>query len=278
MPTSSPQPVPDLWFKDASLVFQAEGSLFRVYSGILAARSSVFRDMLAFPQPEPSPSDVLDGCPKIFLHDTASDVTAFFRAIFDSSFFVPPFVPPLDTLSGILRLSIKYDVDYLRQRCLHHLSDIYPTTLKDWDLLGYSRDIINFRAPPKVYPVFQVLQLLREIDAPWLVPAIMYLGCSNPIQRIRCAACTAPAECNAALLQLSRWVAEDWAACRFPLEIWEDQDWDEVTGELCHACVAQCRKMHAKARQEFWDRMPGIFGVDRGWDELERVKRSALSG
>ncbi|KAJ7476518.1 hypothetical protein FB451DRAFT_1033168 [Mycena latifolia] len=89
--------------------------------------------------------DVMDGCPKIVLHDAAAEATVFFRAIFDSSFFVPPFAPPLDTLGGILRLSIQYNVLYLTQRCLRHLSDIYPTTLKDWDLLCYSRDIINFR-------------------------------------------------------------------------------------------------------------------------------------
>jgi hypothetical protein len=135
--SSSPKCVPELWFPDASLVFQAENSLFRVYSGILAQQSSVFRDILSLPQAEPSKSesDTVDGCPRIVLHDRAVDVTSFFRAIYDSrcvtmsslcfqlnfcifSFFVPPFAPPLETLGGILRLSIKYDVDYLRQRCL----------------------------------------------------------------------------------------------------------------------------------------------------------------
>ncbi|KAJ7436824.1 hypothetical protein FB451DRAFT_1152933 [Mycena latifolia] len=332
-PSSSYEPVAELWFQDATFIFQAEQRLFRVYSGILAARSSVFRDMLAFPQPEASESDTMDGCPKIVLYDTAAEATVFFRAIFDSrcasllvfrppavltifSFFVPPFAPPLDTLGGILRLSIKYDVPYLTQRCLRHLSDIYPTTLKDWDLLGYSRDIINFRAPPKVYPVFQILELLKEIDAPWLVPAIMYLGCSNPIQRIvdgvelggtwemtpekrtiliaypeqaiavesvlrflkqRFPECQTPVKCNAELLQLSQFVAENWSTCHFPLEIWEDHDWDQVAGDLCHECVGQCQKTHATARQEFWNRMPAIFGVTRGWDELQKLKDAALS-
>ncbi|KAJ7092909.1 hypothetical protein B0H15DRAFT_882820 [Mycena belliarum] len=313
---SSPESVAELWFPDASLIFQAELSLYRIHSGILAARSSVFRDMLAFPQPTETEGDSMDGCPRIVLHDRAADVTVFFRAIFDSSFFVPPFTPQLETLAGILRLSIKYDVPYLTQRALRHLSDIYPTTLKDWDLLGYSRDIICLRAPPNVYPVFQVLELLKEVDAPWLVPAIMYLGCSNPIQRIvdgvdlggtpemspekrmillayptqvtavevvlrflkqRVPACSVPAQCNAELLQLSRFVAENWAACHFPLEIWEEHDWEQVAGDLCPACVGQFRKTHAAARQAFWDRMPALFGVTRGWDELQKLKDAALA-
>jgi hypothetical protein len=74
--------VPELWFSDASLVFQVENSMFRVHSGILAAQSSVFRDMLSFPQPEES--DTFDGCPRIVLHDKAADARAFFRCIFDS--------------------------------------------------------------------------------------------------------------------------------------------------------------------------------------------------
>ncbi|KAJ7023578.1 hypothetical protein C8F04DRAFT_1011340, partial [Mycena alexandri] len=292
--------VSELWFLDATLVFQAETSLFRVYSGILAKQSSVFRDMISFPQPTESDTETVEGCPRIILHDKAVDVTAFFRAIFDSSFFVPPFTPSLDSLGAILRLSIKYDVDYLTKRCLRHLSHIYPTTLEAWDLRGYSRDIVNFRAPPKVYPVFQILQLLKEVDAPWLIPAIMYLGCSNPIQRIvdgvdlggtlemtpekralliaypeqaiavesvlrflkrRFPECDTPAKCNAELLQLSQFVAENWSSCHFPLEIWEDHDWDQVVGDLCLPCVRQCRKMHATARQEFWNRMPSLFGI-----------------
>ncbi|KAF7367024.1 hypothetical protein MSAN_00961600 [Mycena sanguinolenta] len=192
---------------------------------------------------------------------------------------------------------------------------MYPTSLKAWDRLGYSRDIINLRAPPDVYPVFQILDLLKEIDAPWLVPAIMYLGCSNPIQRIldgvalggppeltpekrviliacpeqalgvesvlrflkqRFPGCRAPEKCNTELLQLSVFIAENWSACRFPLEIWEESDWEVVAGDLCAECIGQCRKMHAKGRQEFWDRMPSIFGLNCKWYELEKLKKAAL--
>ncbi|KAJ6470860.1 hypothetical protein C8R45DRAFT_1165462 [Mycena sanguinolenta] len=315
-PMSSLERMPELWFEEGTLVFQAENSLFRVYSEILSKQSSVFRDMLSFPQPPAEESDIVEGCPRIVLHDKAADVTAFFRAIYDSSFFVPPFTPPLDMLAGILRLSIKYDVDYLRRRCLGHLSDMYPTTLKAWDRLGYSRDIINLRAPPDVYPVFHILDFLKEFEAPWLVPAIMYLGCSNPIQRIldgvalggpaeltpekralliaypeqalsvesvlrflkqRFPGCRAPEKCNTELLQLSVFIAENWGACRFPLEIWEEGDWEVVAGDLCSECIGQCRKMHAKGRQGFWDRMPTIFGLNCKWSELEKLKKAALN-
>jgi hypothetical protein len=77
------QRVEELWFEDGNLVIQAGNTLFRVYRGVLAARSPVFYDMLSFPQP--SDSELVEGCPLVRLHDSASEVTVFLKAIFDSS-------------------------------------------------------------------------------------------------------------------------------------------------------------------------------------------------
>lgn len=74
---------PDLWFEDARLVFQADDQLFRVSGDVLAAQSSVFQDMLSFPQPKPP--DTVDGHLLIRLPDPAADITCFFKAIFQES-------------------------------------------------------------------------------------------------------------------------------------------------------------------------------------------------
>ncbi|KAJ6535420.1 hypothetical protein B0H19DRAFT_1271190 [Mycena capillaripes] len=47
--------VPELWLEDDNLILSAENSLFRVSKGVLAARSSVCRDVLAFPRPRRLP-------------------------------------------------------------------------------------------------------------------------------------------------------------------------------------------------------------------------------
>ena len=74
--------VQELWFEDGNLIIQAGNSQFRVYRGVLAARSSVFRDMLSFPQPPES--ELVEGCPVVLLHDSGAEVAVFLRAIFDS--------------------------------------------------------------------------------------------------------------------------------------------------------------------------------------------------
>jgi hypothetical protein len=76
--------VEDLWFPDADLILRAENTLFRVHSGILCARCSVFRDMVTFPQPDNPESDTIDGNPVVRLHDLADEVEVFLRAVFDS--------------------------------------------------------------------------------------------------------------------------------------------------------------------------------------------------
>ncbi|KAJ7610470.1 hypothetical protein FB45DRAFT_700290, partial [Roridomyces roridus] len=111
--------VEDLWFEDSGLIIQAGDSLFRVSGSVLAARSPIFRDMLAIPQPEDQPK--MDGCPIVVLPDSAEDTEYFLRAIFDSSFFEGPPKPTTEpTVAGVLRLSTKYDIGFLRQRALLH--------------------------------------------------------------------------------------------------------------------------------------------------------------
>lgn len=75
--------VEGLWFEDGNLILQAENSLFRIYSGFLAARSSVFRDMLAFPAPAEG-NAMMDGCHIVTVYDSAKDMTVFLKAIMDS--------------------------------------------------------------------------------------------------------------------------------------------------------------------------------------------------
>jgi hypothetical protein len=84
--------VDDLWFEDGNLILKAENSLFRIYTGLLAARSSVFKDMFAFPPPAEG-NEIFDGCPIITVYDNAKDMAFFLRAVFDSRCVFPSPLP-----------------------------------------------------------------------------------------------------------------------------------------------------------------------------------------
>jgi hypothetical protein len=70
-----------LWFEDCGLIIKAETTVFRVSRDVLAAQSSVFRDMLTLPMPKDA--DIMEGCPLVELPDNAKDVSYFLRALFD---------------------------------------------------------------------------------------------------------------------------------------------------------------------------------------------------
>ncbi|KAJ6548094.1 hypothetical protein DFH09DRAFT_989136 [Mycena vulgaris] len=175
------QRVQDLWFADGNLVIQAGNSQFRVYRGILAARSPVFQDMLSFPQPPDS--ELVEGLPLVNLPDAETEVIEFLKAIFIPEYFAAfPALTKFEIIVGCLRLSHKYEVDYLRRRALIHLSSVYRTTLVKWDSSGYTKEPTN-RPPSEIdsWPLpndptchIRVIPLAREVGALWTLPIAFY--------------------------------------------------------------------------------------------------------
>nr|GAT54869.1 predicted protein [Mycena chlorophos] len=168
---SSTQRVPALWFSDGNIVLQAGNRQFKVFQGILGARSPVFRDMLAIPQPEDA--ERIDGCPVVQLPDGPEETTSFLSAIYDSSFF-PSYPKPVDlqVILGCLSLSHKYDVPDLRQRASEHLAYGCPTTLAERDALVTSDkpgswDVNHTR----IGDLMKIIRVSR-VCATWALPSV----------------------------------------------------------------------------------------------------------
>ncbi|KAF7364302.1 BTB domain-containing protein [Mycena sanguinolenta] len=164
----NPQQIEGLWFSNDSLVVLSAGDkIFRVPKSILAARSSVFQAMFEFPQPTTDADEMsktIEGSPVIHLHDDPGEVEAFLRAIFDSSYFMPP-PNEVDFLAvlGILRLSHKYDVAYLYKRAISYLETLYPIELHE---VGGDTTILY----PDWDAELRALEVIHEVGATWLLP------------------------------------------------------------------------------------------------------------
>ncbi|KAJ7182424.1 hypothetical protein C8R43DRAFT_1054358 [Mycena crocata] len=140
--------VEELWFSNDTLVIKAENMEFCVSKSLLAARSPVFSDMVTFPQPandEATSEDMVDGSPVVRLHDSGPAVRALLKALFDSSYFMPPPAPvELQVVLDILRLSHKYDAQYLHDRALQHLAVRYgPSSVNTYRAPQHEDDIIH---------------------------------------------------------------------------------------------------------------------------------------
>lgn len=71
----------DVWLEDGNIVIQAEGKQFKVYRGVLAMHSSVFKDMFSIPQPPSSETPTVEGYPLVHVSDSAEDVAVVLRAL-----------------------------------------------------------------------------------------------------------------------------------------------------------------------------------------------------
>ncbi|KAJ7490870.1 hypothetical protein FB451DRAFT_1221294 [Mycena latifolia] len=137
--------------------------------------------MLSFPQPPDS--EVVDGCPLVLLPDTAAEVIPFLKAIFMPDYFLPfPAPTKFHIIVGCLRLSHKYEVEYLRRRALVHLSSGYRTSLAEWDSSHYANFPSTSRSAAQIKSWnwigdsgrIAVIQLAREVDALWVLPTAFY--------------------------------------------------------------------------------------------------------
>ena len=154
MPVSTSGPIrktfyrSDFWFKDGNIVIVAGQVAFKVHRGQLERHSEVFRDLFTLPQPPVQ--EMIEGCPWFELHDPPADLLALLKALYDGLYVISH--PLYDVLlrirdryfqkassfnfpviSAVLRLSTKYLIDHLRERCLVHMATDWPSTLEAWD-------------------------------------------------------------------------------------------------------------------------------------------------
>ncbi|KAK7024863.1 BTB domain-containing protein [Favolaschia claudopus] len=61
----------------------------------------------------------------------------------------------------------------------------------------------------------------------------------------------------------------------WPLDLWPKQAWAAVGVSLCAHCLSSAKELHAEARQNCWDALPGMFGLP-DWDKLKEMRQEAL--
>ncbi|KAJ6632209.1 hypothetical protein B0H10DRAFT_2251221 [Mycena sp. CBHHK59/15] len=273
--------IEELWFEDDTLILRAEDSLFRVSKGVLSAQSPVMKAMLSgIPK---AGGTIMYGCPVVELHHSASDVTCFLKAVFDSDFFLPP--PAKSSIwvvNGVIQLAHEYNV--------HPLLSSEPTD---------------------VHCNLLALQVALEVGTLWNFPRIIYECCTSSLtdildsegwedlpvihkrtiilshdtQKHRTSVvsqflledvsrqCRSILQCSSAKL---RWlkIVDNWHMenCdSFPLEFWEASNWEDMGHYFCHSCLVQSKEHHELQRCLLWNVLPRAFGLP-SWNELEMMK------
>ncbi|KAJ7729840.1 hypothetical protein DFH07DRAFT_945516 [Mycena maculata] len=154
----SPLRVEDLWFSDGNLVLQVGDRIFRVAGGILA----VFR---------PSSTPL---CP-------ASSVVSRILTNLASFFERPPSPTTYPIIAGVLCLSTKYEVAYLRRRALLHLSSVSPLSLEEYDAMYSTGSTSTF---PALTSRILCFVLAHSLSLTWAVPVGMYYASCLKVEHI----------------------------------------------------------------------------------------------
>ncbi|KAJ7112482.1 hypothetical protein C8R44DRAFT_711000 [Mycena epipterygia] len=307
---NAPRQVDGLWFSNDTLVLRAEDSIFRVSQSILAARSSVFQSMFEFPQPTSDGDEMMDGSPVVRLHDAAAEVEPFLRAIFDSSYFMPPPAAiDFHAVLGILRLSHKYDVNYLYKRALLHLETVYPIDLANYRSI--SSNALNYKDGVIALDL-KAIPILQEVGATWLLPFAFYsVGTYSPKELLGAGKTwdDLPVETKQTCILLhAQHVRDTYRLLQFlgpmnctsdscepirqalltdsvifrgavmtdqnPLSDWPDTEWRDLKAELCDDCFLRARAEYDRVEAEIWDGLPENCGLEEGWDGLTEKRSS----
>ncbi|KAJ7625883.1 hypothetical protein FB45DRAFT_991463 [Roridomyces roridus] len=165
---------PDLWFHDGNVVIIAGSIAFKVHRGPLERHSEVFDTLFSIPQPKDQ--DLYEGCPWLEVYDCPSDVLYFLKALYDGLYFKSPGANDFPAVAAVLRLSTKYLVEHLRQRCMSRLSVDWPSTLAGWEHREQAAtDSLGHYAPRASCPhPILVIDLALNLNLTSLLPAAFY--------------------------------------------------------------------------------------------------------
>ncbi|TDL16701.1 hypothetical protein BD410DRAFT_755212 [Rickenella mellea] len=173
---------PTLWFDDGNIILTTSFSLFRVHRGLLSMNSPVFADMLSMPQPDHM-EDSYEGNPLVELRDNDTDFTHLLRFFYDHRYYQGGTETTFEKISGLLRMSTKYQMDDLRNEIISHLALAYPSTVEKYlEAVDPKTQLPLF--PPFPGQHFAVVALARETDASVLLPAALWRSMGMPTRDI----------------------------------------------------------------------------------------------
>lgn len=296
---------PDYWLYDGSIVLSVGSHLFRVHKTILANHSEVFSDLFTIPQPEQG-EDMIEGCRIVRLHDDEKDFVDLLNAIyrpdhFDSLSADASLETILTFIQGILRLSTKYIIRYLRQRCISLLLTKFPSTLDGYTLKATasnqkkckSDNVMRAITLARQNNVLEILpyafyciarlphkRILKErpMDISWKDKALTLVGrerlqwAQTSISHVFLLNFQRAPLCQSILCGFARGPHAEWHVLdcmRSPHPLQPYDTWENLN--VCSDCVAYCKIRHLKGRQEVWDRLPDLFELPT-WDELKNTQ------
>ncbi|KAL4246431.1 hypothetical protein ABKN59_009645 [Abortiporus biennis] len=173
----------EFWFEDGNIILLAEETSFRVHKTFLSRHSTVFNDILNIPQTQDSLCTQVDGCPTIYLSDSKEDIHCMLSVLYDggNKYFGCDVALPFSTVSSMLTIGMKYQIDKISQEAIRRLNFCFPTHLSNFIeqkvfLDGPSRSSDTPMVPIEMEnkDAIQVIHLANMFDITSVLPTAYY--------------------------------------------------------------------------------------------------------
>ncbi|PIL33068.1 hypothetical protein GSI_04517 [Ganoderma sinense ZZ0214-1] len=163
---------PDYWFDDGNLILVPRGVAFRVYKGLLAEHSMIFRSMFHVAQAVPASEDLVEGCPVVPLDDCPNELRELFKLIFPLSSNLKFHGPKVDIafISNIIRLDHKYELQSLYGEAMHYLTSYYTSSFDAWEDGRHAA----LWQPDPIHAI-RAIGLARLTGTPSILPTAFYI-------------------------------------------------------------------------------------------------------
>ncbi|KAJ7151978.1 hypothetical protein C8R46DRAFT_913377, partial [Mycena filopes] len=289
----------DIWFDAGNIVVRAEDTQFRVYKGTLCNSSTVLKNLVE----NVVDSKGIEGCPLLFLSDSAIEVGHVLRTMFYRWSYPDDAPLPLEAILAFLRLGRKYAMKPLYDNALARITTVAPSSVDDYIRAPMNAKVL-FKDPAnderRQEIVFHTIAIGRELDLPYLLPAAFWFLSSKPDRLADDAAnLLLPPDKKAILLATERlrvayadclfgWLDESVISSpdcstpktcrttktRYSLKVWRPPglplrfSWrTEAEKGLCSSCITVAKKRHRDGRQRLWKELPSFFDLPP-WEEL----------
>ncbi|KAF8162508.1 hypothetical protein K438DRAFT_1618292 [Mycena galopus ATCC 62051] len=297
-----------IWLSYGDVILQVESTQFRVNRDVLAAQSSVFRDLFSMPQP---PNQVtVEGCHVVELFDAPEDWASMLEVLYDP--FRQQARVDFKVLAAMLRLGRKYEITQAYEDAVSRIHDEFPSDFKVFQKLGadmarikYHRgiycDLLNLAYDCGIYSSVPLLAFCCLRDGLELIILTgvqrddrSYATISDDL-KIRMAlafgriaffqhqslswlrdesvipscSCQSPRRCMQQRNAMVRIVDQDHEG-RFNLGYTIDEWDDRWTGMLCAVCEEAATMTYTQEREKGWELLPTFFGLP-DWKDLKDV-------
>ncbi|KAI0731744.1 hypothetical protein C8Q72DRAFT_198512 [Fomitopsis betulina] len=178
---------PDIWLPDGNLVLEADGIAFKVYGGLLAAQSEVFRELLSDAAQDRRMLELnpfAEICPTIRLTDHPDDLRHLLRVVFFSSSLLNSAngAMPFPVVAALVQLGYKYRIQPVVDEGIRRMSSCFSGNLDIWDEANTNmgNTLMSYASTDAI----AVVNIARLTGVHSMLPVALYICCQLDIDTI----------------------------------------------------------------------------------------------